>query len=174
MSGGGAGRAGEGGNVFFLSQDTASRLRHGQVGEDCRALLEEGDQAAARARERAADHPVEAAAVADAGQLGPEHLELHALPGVRRVREEAVEEVEVLRDDQARQPSPEHFRAAFAAQVAVAAVHAREGPGSGRHAHVGLGQQLALGAFCGRALFDEAFSGEMVTPALKVRIETSF
>ena len=98
MSGGGAGRAGEG-VMLFLSQDTASRLRHGQVGEDCRALLEEGDQAVAWARERAADHPVVAAAVADAGQLGPEHLELHALPGVRRQREEAVEEVEVVRDD---------------------------------------------------------------------------
>jgi len=92
--------------LFFVSGHRAPRLRHGQVGEDCRALLEEGDQAVARARERAADHPVGAAAVADAGQLGPEHLELHALPGVRRVREEAVEEVEVVRDDQARQPSP--------------------------------------------------------------------
>ena len=88
------------GNVVFLSQDTASRLRHGQVADGCRALDKEAHQRVALARERAADHLVDG----DRGQLGRRHLELKRRPRIRRSREEAVEEVEVLQDDGVREP----------------------------------------------------------------------
>ena len=92
----------------------------------------------------------------DRGQLGRRHLELKRRPRIRRSREEAVEEVEVLQDDGVREPQPEPFRASSAAQVAVAAVHAREGSGNGRHARVALDQQPALGAFRGARPIEES------------------
>jgi len=105
MSGGGARSAGSG-KFFFFSRTRRPHLPHGQVGEVLLAPRDEFDRRVvlARARERART----ALDLVDGyrGQLGDRNLELVRRPRMHRPREEAVEEVEVLLDDRAREPPP--------------------------------------------------------------------
>ena len=88
--------------LLYFSRTRALRLRHGQVGVVDLAHGEEFDRRGvlARARERA--RTALDLVDGDRGQLGRRHLELKRRPRMRRPREEAVVEVEVLQDDGAR------------------------------------------------------------------------
>ena len=142
--------------LLYFSRTRALRLRHGQVGVVDLAHGEEFDRRGvlARARERA--RTALDLVDGDRGQLGRRHLELKRRPRMRRPREEAVVEVEVLQDDGAREPPPKPFRASSAEQVAVGVVHAREGSGNGRLARVVLDQQPVLGGFRGARPIEES------------------
>ena len=74
---------------------------------------------------------------------------------MRRPREEAVVEVEVLRDDLAVEPSPELGRAGFAGLVPPGTVEAQKCAGRSRLAHVVRGQLLGRGAPRGLGLSEE-------------------